>query len=52
MPLTCSHVCRQRAYQATARGGRVTRIVTTAYRYKRPGKKRKAVAIAGPAIVR
>jgi hypothetical protein len=29
-----------------------TRIVTTAYRYKRPGKKRKAVAIAGPAIVR
>jgi hypothetical protein len=29
-----------------------TRIVTTAYRYKRPAKKRKAVAIAGPAIVR
>jgi|HubBroStandDraft_5_1064220.scaffolds.fasta_scaffold1416725_2 hypothetical protein len=29
----------------------MTRIVTTAYRYKRP-RKRKAVAIAGPAIVR
>jgi hypothetical protein len=29
-----------------------TRIVTTTYRYKRPAKKRKAVAIAGPAIVR
>ena len=27
-------------------------IVTTAYRYKRPAKKRKAVALAGPAIVR
>ena len=26
-----------------------TRIVTTAYRYKRPPRKRKAVAIAGPA---
>ena len=30
----------------------MTRIVTTTYRYKRPAKKRKAVAIAGPAIVR
>ena len=29
-----------------------TRIVTTAYRYKRPPKKRKAVAIDGPAVVR
>ena len=29
-----------------------TRIVTMAYRYKRPPKKRKAVAIAGSAIVR
>ena len=29
-----------------------TRIVTTAYRYKPPPRKRKAVAIAGPAIVR
>jgi hypothetical protein len=29
-----------------------TRIVTTAYRPKRPPKKRKAVAIAGPVIVR
>ena len=27
-----------------------THIVTTAYRYKRPPKKRKAVAIAGPVI--
>ena len=30
----------------------MTRIVTTTYRYKRPAKKRKAVAIAGPAVVR
>jgi hypothetical protein len=30
----------------------MTRIVTTSYRYKRPPRKRKAVAIAGPAIVR
>jgi hypothetical protein len=30
----------------------VTRIVTTAYRPKRQPKKRKAVAIAGPAVVR
>jgi hypothetical protein len=30
----------------------VTRIVTTAYRYKPPPRKRKAVALAGPAIVR
>jgi hypothetical protein len=30
----------------------MTRIVTTTYRYKPPPKKRKAVAIAGPAIVR
>ena len=29
-----------------------TRIVTTAYRPKRPARKRKAVAIAGPTIVR
>ena len=29
-----------------------SRIVTTAYRPKRPPRKRKAVAIAGPAIVR
>ena len=29
-----------------------SRIVTTTYRYKPPPKKRKAVAIAGPAIVR
>jgi hypothetical protein len=29
----------------------MTRIVTTTYRYK-PPKKRKAVAIAGPAVVR
>jgi hypothetical protein len=29
----------------------MTRIVTTAYRSKRPPKKRKAVALAGPAIV-
>ena len=27
-------------------------IVTTSYRYKRPGKKRKAVALQGPAVVR
>jgi hypothetical protein len=30
-------------------GAAVTRIVTTAYHPKRPAKKRKAVAIAGPA---
>ena len=30
----------------------VTRIVTTAYRPKRPPRKRKAAAITGPAIVR
>jgi hypothetical protein len=30
----------------------MTRIVTTAYRPKRPPKKRKAVAIAGPVVVR
>jgi hypothetical protein len=30
----------------------MARIVTTAYRPKRPPRKRKAVAIAGPAIVR
>ncbi len=30
----------------------MTHIVTTAYRPKRPPRKRKAVAIAGPAIVR
>jgi hypothetical protein len=30
----------------------VARIVTTAYRPKRPPRKRKAVAVAGPAIVR
>ena len=30
----------------------MTRIVTTTYRPKRPPKKRKAVAITGPAIVR
>ena len=30
----------------------MTRIVTAAYRYKPPPRKRKAVAIAGPAIVR
>jgi hypothetical protein len=29
----------------------MSRIVTTAYRYKRPAKKRKAVAIDGPAVV-
>ena len=29
-----------------------TRIVTTAYRSKRPPRKRKAVALQGPAIVR
>ena len=32
-------------------GAVVTRVVTTAYRYKRPAKKRKAVAIVGPAVV-
>jgi hypothetical protein len=30
----------------------MTRIVTTAYRYKPPPRKRKAVAIEGPAVVR
>jgi hypothetical protein len=30
----------------------MTRIVTAAYRYKLPPRKRTAVAIAGPAIVR
>jgi hypothetical protein len=30
----------------------MTRIVTTAYRYKPQPRKRKAVAIAGPAVVR
>jgi hypothetical protein len=30
----------------------MTRIVTTAYRPRRPPKKRKAVALQGPAIVR
>jgi hypothetical protein len=30
----------------------VTRIVTTVHRPKRPARKRKAVALAGPAIVR
>ena len=30
----------------------MTRIVTTAYRYKRPPKKRKAVALEVPAVVR
>jgi hypothetical protein len=30
----------------------MTRIVTTAHRPKRPPRKRKAVALAGPAIVR
>jgi hypothetical protein len=30
----------------------MTRIVTTTYRYKPPPRKRKAVAIAGPAVVR
>ena len=30
----------------------MTRIVTTHYRYKAPPRKRKAVAIEGPAIVR
>lgn len=29
----------------------MTRIVTTTYRYKRPAKKRKAVALAVSAIV-
>jgi hypothetical protein len=29
----------------------VTRIVTTTYRYKRPSRKRKAVALEAPAIV-
>ena len=32
--------------------GLMTRIVTTSYRYKRPAKKRKAVALELPAIVR
>ena len=30
----------------------MTRIVTTTYRYKRPPRKRKAVALEVPAIVR
>ena len=30
----------------------MTRLVTTAYRYKPPPRKRKAVALKGPAIVR
>jgi len=30
----------------------MTRIVTTAYRYKHPPKKRKATPLPGPAIVR
>ena len=30
----------------------MTRVVTAAYRYKLPPRKRTAVAIAGPAIVR
>jgi hypothetical protein len=30
----------------------MARIVTTVHRYKRPPRKRKAVAITGPAIVR
>ena len=30
----------------------MTRIVTTAHRYKRPPKKRKAMPLEGPAIVR
>ena len=29
----------------------MTRIVTTHFRYKRPPRKRKAVAIEGPAVV-
>jgi hypothetical protein len=29
----------------------MTRIVTTTYRYKRPPKKRKAVALEVPAVV-
>ena len=29
----------------------MTRIVTTTYRYKRPPRKRKAVALEGPAVV-
>ena len=29
-----------------------TRIVTSTYRYKRPPRKRKAVPLTGPAIVR
>jgi hypothetical protein len=29
----------------------VTRIVTTSYRYKRPPRKRKAVALDMPAVV-
>ena len=30
----------------------MTRIVTSTYRYKRPPRKRKAVPLEGPAIVR
>ena len=30
----------------------MTRIVTTTYRYKPPPRKRKAVALRGPAVVR
>ena len=30
----------------------MARIVTTVHRYKRPPRKREAVALAGPAIVR
>jgi hypothetical protein len=30
----------------------MTRIVTTAYRYKRPPRKRKAVALEAPAVGR
>jgi hypothetical protein len=29
----------------------MTRIVTTAYRYKRPPRKRKAIALEAPAVV-
>ena len=29
----------------------MTRIVTTTYRYKRPPRKRKAVALEAPAVV-
>ena len=32
--------------------GLMTRIVTTSYRYKRPPRKRKAVALEVPAVVR